>query len=250
MTQIALLSEAEIDARFRITGSKPVAFLLAGYAKERESFSVQFGAAGEMFLTTPLAAQAEKGVLIFDCSGSVETNQRLLRSERNIFVGRPEGIHVQFATGAAREVMFEGSKAFAVALPQYVVRLQRREYFRIETPRVNPLEVFGRLANGPLLKLTVQAISVSGVGVYSAELPEGVAPGVVLPNCHFALPGDGKDLFFSATVRNVQEMESRSGARYWRIGMQFNDLSSGDEVRIQRYIAKVERERHELLGEL
>lgn len=246
MTQIAQLSEAEIEARFRVTGLKPVAFLLAGYAKERESFSVQFGVAAEIFLTTPLAVQTEKGLLIFDCSGSVETNQRLLRSERNVFIGRPGGVHVQFTTGAAREVLYEGSKAFAVALPQYVVRLQRREHFRIETPRVNPLEFFGRLADGPLLKLPAHDISVSGIGVNAAALPEGLAPGVVLPNCHFSLPGDGKDLFFSATIRNVLELESRSGNRHWRIGMQFNDLSSGDEMRIQRYIARVERERHEL----
>ena len=246
MTQIAQLSEAEIEARFRVMGTKPVAFLISGFAKEREPFSVHFGTGGEMFLTTPLAVDAEKGLLIFDCSGSVESNQRFLRSERNIFTGRPGGVQVQFTTGAAREVVYEGGKAFAVALPQSIVRLQRREYFRIETPRINPLEFFGRLADGSLLKLPVHDISISGIGVDAATLPEGVTPGVVLPNCHFSLPGDGKDLFFSATVRNTLELERRSGNRHWRIGMQFNDLSSGDEMRIQRYIARIERERHEL----
>ncbi|MBS1130102.1 MAG: YcgR [Proteobacteria bacterium] len=246
MTQIAQLSEAEIEARFRVMGTKPVAFLIAGFAKEREPFSVHFGAGGEMFLTTPLAVEPEKGLLIFDCSGSVESNQRFLLSDRNIFIGRPGGVHVQFTTGAAREVAYEGGKAFAVALPQYIVRLQRREYFRVETPRVNPLEFFGRMANGSLLKLPVHDISISGLGVDAAVLPEGVTPGVVLPNCHFSLPGDGKDMFFSATIRNTLELERRSGTRHWRIGMQFNDLSSGDETRIQRYIARIERERHEL----
>lgn len=75
MTQIAQLSEAEIDERFHITGARPVAFLLAGFAKEGQQFSVQF--AGDVFLTRLLAVQTGDR-LIFDCSGSSETNRLLL----------------------------------------------------------------------------------------------------------------------------------------------------------------------------
>ena len=42
MSQFDQMSDAEIDARFRISGPKPVAFLLAGYVKAREPFSVHF----------------------------------------------------------------------------------------------------------------------------------------------------------------------------------------------------------------
>jgi hypothetical protein len=69
----------------------------------------------------------------------------LLASEKNVFVGRPGGIRVQFTTGAVSELIYAGSKAFAVALPKFVVRLQRRDFFRIATPRAKPLQFFGRL---------------------------------------------------------------------------------------------------------
>ena len=52
MTQLSQLSEAEIEARFHITGARPVGFLLAGYAKESVQFSIQFGAGADLFLTT------------------------------------------------------------------------------------------------------------------------------------------------------------------------------------------------------
>ncbi len=246
MTQIDQMSNAEIEERFRISGAKPVAFLLAGYAKVREPFSVHFRHGEEMFLTTLLAVEADKGRLIFDCSGSAESNRRFVLSERNTFSGHPAGVPVHFSTGAASETSYEGGKAFVVPLPEYVVRLQRREHFRIETPRVNPLMFFARLPNGNLLKLPAHDISVGGIGVDAPELADGVDLGVVLPNCHFSLPGDTKDLFFSATVRNYYDYESRTGHRMYRIGLEFNDLSSSDENRIQRYIAKIERERHEL----
>lgn len=246
MSQIAQLSEAEIEAHFHVKGALPVAFMLAEFARDHEQFSVQFGGGAEMFLTTPLAVNSDKGLLIFDCSGSVESNQRFLQSQRNVFIGRPGGIHVQFTTGAAREISYEGGKAFAVALPKLLVRLQRRDYFRIETPQVKPLQFFGRLPGGGLLNLPAHDISVAGIGIKSGASPDGLGPGLVLEKCHFSLPADEHDLLFSATVRHVTELEGRTGLRQWRIGMQFNDLKVTAESRIQRYITHVERERHEL----
>lgn len=244
MTQIAQLSEAEIEARFHITGTRPIAFLLAGFAKEGEQFSVQFG--GDVFLTTLLAVQPERGQFIFDCSGSGETNARLLASERNLFVGRPGGVHVQFSTGRATELLYGGAKAFSVLLPKFVVRLQRREYFRIDTPRVRPLQFYGRLPGGGLLNQPAHDISVTGIGLSASMLPDGLVVGQGLVNCHFALPEDEQDLFFTATIRHLTEQESRAGVRHWRIGLNFDDLPMSAQNRIQRYIDKVERERHEL----
>jgi len=245
MSQLAQLSEAEIEERFHITGERPVAFMLAGFVRDGDGFTVQSD--GDFFLTTLLAVQPERGVLIFDCSGSMESNRRLLQSQRNVFVARPGGIHVQFSTGPAHEVVYSGAKAFATGLPKYVVRLQRRESFRVQTPRVRPLQFFGRLPNGSLLNLQVHDISVTGIGLFGANLPDGLAVGMVLPNCHFSLPEDEHELFFSATLRHLSERESRAGIRQWHIGLQFNDLPTAAQNRIQRYIDKLERERRELL---
>lgn len=243
--RLTQLSEAEIEERFHITGPQAVAFLLAGFIKEEVRFSVQFGE--EIFLTTLIAVQPDKKQLIFDCSGSNEVNRRLLRSQRNIFVGRPGGIHVQFTVGEVTEMMFAGGKAFAVPLPPHVVRMQRREYFRIETPRVRPLEFFGRLPDGGLLKLPVHDLSVAGMALTAAgDLPP-LEVGIRLEHCHCSLPGDDREFFFSATVRHLTELEARKGSPHWRIGLQFDPLPTGEEVRIQRYIVRLERERHELV---
>ena len=246
MTQIAQLSEAEIEERFHITGTRPVAFMLAGFAKENDQFSVYFQAGQEMFLTTLLAVKPEKKLLIFDCSGSNESNRGLMKSERNVFIGHPGGIRVQFICGPVAELIYGGSKAFSVALPEYIVRLQRREFFRITTPRIKPLQFFGRLPNGTLLNLPVHDISVNGIGLVGGSVPEGLAAGLVLENCRFSLPEDALDLFFNATLCHLNELEARGGARVWRLGFQFNQLPLADENRIQRYIGRVERERHEL----
>lgn len=246
MSQLAQLSEAEIEERFHITGQTAIRFMLAAFVRERESFSVQFGGGQEMFLTTLLAVDAESGRLILDCSGSAESNRRFLDSERNVFVGRPGGIQVHFSTGAASEIDFEGAKAFSVKLPALLVRLQRREYFRIETPRVRPLEFFARLPDGGLLNLPVHDVSVSGIALTAPSLPAGLEVGMLLGNSRFRLPEETHDLFFSASVRHLSELEARSGNRQWRLGLQFEKMPVSDANRIQRYIVRIEHERREL----
>lgn len=239
------LSEAEIEERFQIAGRQAVAFLLAGFVKDEVRFSVHFGQ--EILLTTLLAVQPDKQQLVFDCGGSNEVNRRLLQSPRNVFVGRPGGIFVQFAVGEVTEMMFAGSRAFAVQLPPHVVRLQRREYFRVETPRVRPLEFFGRLPDGGLLQLPVHDISVAGMALTAVETRPPLEVGMRLEPCHCLLPEDDKAFFFGATVRHLTALEARNGSHHWRIGLQFDPLPTSEEVRIQRYIVRLERERHELV---
>lgn len=242
MSQIAQLSEAEIEARFHVAGLRPVAFMLAGFVRDGEQFAVRFG--GESFLTRLLAALPDAGTLIVDCSGSAEINRRFLASPQNVFVGRPGGIHVQFTTGPASAVIHDGGAAFSLPLPSRLVRLQRREYFRIETPRGRPLQFFGRLPGGGLLNCPVHDISVAGLGLTAATLPDGVVVGQVLDNCRVALAEDGEPLFFTATIRHLTECEARAGFRQWRLGLQFVDLPPLAANRIQRYIARIEHERH------
>ncbi len=156
-----------------------------------------------MFLSTLLDAQADKKRLVFDCSGSQETNRRVLAAEKVSFSGRPGGVPVHFSSGAVSEITFEGGQGLRCR-PARVrcVRLQRREYFRIETPRVNPLTLFARMPDGQLLKLAAHDISVSGIGLDAPELPAGIEIGMELPNCHFALPGEVGSCSSAATVRN------------------------------------------------
>lgn len=244
MSQIAQLSEAEIEDRFQIRGPRAVAFTLAGYAKAATGFAVHFGE--DLFMTTLLAVLPERKVLIFDCSGAETMNRKLLASGHGSFVGRPEGIHVQFKASRITETIYGGSRAFATPLPEFIVRLQRRESFRIETPRVRPLVFFGRLPDGSLLECAAHDISVNGIGLIAPQPPADLPAGEHLPRCHFHLPEEAHELFCAASLRHVTELESRTGQRQWRLGLQFDALPAADEQRIQRYIVRIERERREL----
>ena len=245
MSQIAQLSEAEIEERFHISGPTAIQFTLAGYATHKDAFTVQFAEGKEHFLTTLLAVDEENGRLIIDCSGSTDLNRNFAESQRNVFIARPGGIHVQFTCGPAKPISFEKAPAFSLALPKFIMRLQRRDFFRIETPRANPLQFHARLPSDALLTLPAHDISVAGIGL-SSGIDHALSPGIALGNCRFALPEDDHDVFLKAVVRHVTPHELRAGVTQWRIGLRFEGLPIAEENRLQRYIAQVEHERHEL----
>lgn len=246
MTQLSQLSEAEIEERFYIVGQRPIQFLLAGFAEHGETFAVQFDNGQQHFLSPLLAAPTDSGQLLFDCSGSPELNRRFLQSAHNVFVGRPGGIHVQFSTGPALEVMYARALAFSVQLPKKIMRLQRREYFRIDTPRNRQPLFYVRLPDGTLLHAQPHDISCGGIGLNCPFPPADLGPGLPVGSCRLVLPEDGRDIFVQAAVRHITEQQARSGQTQWRIGLEFRDLEHIGQNRIQRYIARVEHERREL----
>lgn len=246
MSHLTQLSADEIEERFHITGERPVRFLLAELAEKNEPFTVHFNHGKEMFQTILLAAQPEGRKLIFDCSGSQETNRHFLLSEHNVFIGRPGGIQVQFTSTAASELIYSGARAMSVPLPKFVLRLQRRESFRIETPRLRPLQFFGRLPDNNLLNLPAHDISCTGIGLTATTLPEQLSPGLSLGSSRFVIPDDKHDFFVETVVRHITEEVGRAGTSQWRIGLAFINLGHTEDTRIQRYIGKIERERHEL----
>ncbi|HEX6733659.1 MAG TPA: flagellar regulator YcgR PilZN domain-containing protein, partial [Azonexus sp.] len=201
MSQDLHLSDEEAEERFHITGSRAVAFTLAGYARDAVQFSVQFG--DELFVTTLLAVQADDNRVIFECSGAESLNRSLLKAEHCRLAGRPDGIRVYFDGGRVSEVKHGGRAAFAVTLPKSIVRLQRRDSFRIATPRVNPLRFFARLPDGKELELPAFDISITGIGLLATQEPEQLTAGLVLERCRFRLPEETQDLLLAARIQHI-----------------------------------------------
>lgn len=250
MSQLALLSPSELDDdRYRISGTRSVQFMLTGFIKERDQFTVFFGGnVNDMYLTTLLEIDAEDERLIFDISGSSDINRRLQNADRLVFAGKPGGIRVQFQTPAPSLVAYQNDKAFSVALPKALMRVQRREYFRVHTPRGRPLMFNFKLPDGTPTALPIYDLSVAGIGLNAEQVPPGLdAPGLKLGRGKFSLPEDPREFDVEIVLRRIAEIENRSGSKIFRIGLQFVGLSFGEEGRVQRYIDRLERERRELM---
>lgn len=207
-----------------------------------------FSNKGKTFILTRfLKVDTQKKELVFDSSSDLAVCQQILASERNVFVCSPEGVKTQFITGQASEVTYEGHPAFAVPLPEQVIKLQRREAFRIRTPAGAPLvcQLMDYPGSSPL-SVDVFDISVGGLALRlpSATVP-GFEPGQQY-NCVIELRPLGT-LDLTIEVRHRLSVRSRGGQDVVRVGCGFVNLPANMEALIQRYVGQLEFERRRLV---
>jgi len=93
---------------------------------------------GKDFLLTSLISVGEDGIRL-DHGSNSEMNRRALAAEKLFCITRHAKVKLQFILTGVREDTFDRQKVFAAALPETLLRLQRREFFRLNTPITRPL---------------------------------------------------------------------------------------------------------------
>ncbi|MBP9712221.1 MAG: flagellar brake protein [Sterolibacterium sp.] len=202
---------------------------------------------GNDFLMTALLKIAADGyTLILDVGNDKEMNQRALAAGRLICVALLDKIKIQFVLDGVKPVQFEARPAFMANTPQALLRLQRREFYRFVMPVLHPLKCTVPLKtyDGSQLSVDVNVIDISGggVGVVAKTEEFTFSSDMLLENCRIDLPGVGV-LTTHLRVRSIGEITLRTGARHKRAGCQFIDLSGQQQMLLQRFIIKAERER-------
>lgn len=234
-------------SKYTITSSAEIAQHLKSIVASGHMVTVFSNRGRTFILSRLLQVDPKAGTLVFDWGGNADQNQKLLESERNVFVCSPEGVKTQFVTGQARAITFEERPAFMVAMPTEAIKLQRREFFRIQAPLAQP--IMCQLLDHPdgPMELPIYDISLGGVGIW---LPDLEMPhfdiGQLYHNCEIDLGSMGK-LRVALEVRHRLTMHQRNGQPALRVGCTYLGLKSNMEMLVQRYVAALERERRALL---
>lgn len=224
-----------------------IAAVLRALLQKRALVSAYFNQSRSFLLTTVLAVDLEAGKLVLDCGREGEVNRQALAAEHLLLTAAVDKVKVQFALRQLVEIQHAGLPAFSALLPDKLLRLQRREYFRLATPLGKPIKFVATLRRADASALQVEAplfdISAGGVGLMAApSLAALLQRGGVINDCRVSLPDEGL-LVASLCVRNKLDATTRGGSRYVRVGCQFIALSGARMSMVQRYINRVERER-------
>ena len=145
-----------------------------------------------------------------------------------------------------KETRFGGERVFAVPLPKSLLRLQRREVFRLALPSAKPYTCRIRRGKPDEILLPMHDLSIGGIGIH-AQQELDYSPLEKLENCWLDL-GDSGMLQVTLEVRYLRPLESRSGKPLWHLGCRFVDLPPAAETQIQRFMARIEAERRALSG--
>jgi c-di-GMP-binding flagellar brake protein YcgR len=196
-------------------------------------------------LLTAILGVDENGMAL-DSAREPAVNAEALASPRLIAAASQDKVKVQFPVGPLKQGLFQGREAFAAPLPDRLLRLQRREYYRLTTPSARPLRCRIPLptTSGPHRHADANIIDIGGGGLALMAPPEGIAfeAGMEFQHCRVDLPDVGI-VVANLLVRSTFAMATQGGLVVKRAGCQFIELPGPMLTLIQRYIIRTERER-------
>ncbi|MBL8395774.1 MAG: flagellar brake protein [Candidatus Accumulibacter sp.] len=241
------IERTEDYAQYLLQSKAEILAVLRALVQRRSLVSAYFDHGRSFLLTSLLAVDPEAAGILLDSGRDEAVNRQALLAEQVFLTTELDKVKIQFVVGKLVETRSGGLPAFSTAFPEKLLRLQRREYYRLTTPVTKPVRFVATLRRADRSALVVEAslldISGGGVGLMATPNLASLLPrGGILTDCKMALPDEGL-LVATLGVRNKFEVATRSGARYVRVGCAFIALPGSRMNMVQRYITRIERER-------
>jgi flagellar brake protein len=239
------LSLEDGDERFTVREPAEIAFVLKKVMQNSQLVTAYLDGSADFALTSVLAVRPEAGDVILDRSPDSGAFKRLLAARKVLLVTSHDQVKVKFSTRDIREVLYQGRPAARIPMPNWLVRIQRREHYRIATPITKPLICTIPLADrgpGVQAETIVLDISVGGLALMDNHDALGFKLGEIYENCRVGLPEVGT-LTVSLEVRNAFDTPLKNGLSFRRCGCRFLNLGTAENL-VQRYILHLERERN------
>jgi len=238
---------------FLLRGRRQVIQLLQELISNHSLISIHLLPGGLSFLSTIVTLSDDEEWIFLDASPNETIHRRCLQAERLLCVTQLNKVRIQFRLINGMEVMLEGRTSLAALIPEEILRLQRRDAFRLQVPLSHGLKCIVPAQEGEHAPLhndekprkrgvEVSVIDISAGGL-SLEIPFSKAAPIVgdqINGCHLKLPG--KIIAFNLEIRNHGRRILGNGKEMLRLGCSFIDLPAQAANQIQRYIYQIERE--------
>ena len=231
------------DEQCLVRNPKEIAQILSELEKNRSVIELTFNHGEDRCFTRIVAVDREQHAVYLDIGIDDVFNQKLVASHHVIF-SKNEGVRVGWTS---HRVSIENG-AIRIALPNSLMRLQRREFFRLPTPITNPITCYIPYQNSQNLaeKTTIELInidvSLGGIGVAMPDpLHHALVVGAYFETCTIDFPKVG-EVHPALCIRSIRQITLRNGAIRHRIGLEFVKQSLHDQQLIHRYVTHLERQ--------
>ncbi len=241
------------DSEFNIKAPKQIISNLTQLMKQNCLISCHYGENNESFITTLLAIDNKKKTLFLDFGPKDYLNKQLLQSPQVEFRTELAGIKVAFDGKKITKTSLKGQQAFAMAIPEELFWMQRREYYRVRVPLSHDsycritLPVTDKDSEENTEEKTLQCrlidISICGIALTLMDIEHAnqFIPTTEFKDCLLVLAGNEFGPV-NLTVKNRQKINPEKADKGYRIGCSLDNLTSGQESCIQRYMQEIERE--------
>lgn len=233
--------------RFMIISRVEILAMLRQLVDSSNLITCYFDRHAGFVVTTLLAVNPEFEELVLGMPSDADAMRRLLAADELVFVTFVGQIKVQFRAKKADSTLHHEKPAFRVRLPRDLLRLQRRDFFRVNSlltqPAVclvpYPMVQAGKEAPTTYEKLKVLNLSVGGVAVLTHPDRLALRIGQTLRDCYLDLPGIGQ-VAISLTVKHLDAVPKNPAARC--CGCEIVLMPPQARMMLQRYINKIDLE--------
>ncbi|GGX98506.1 flagellar brake protein [Massilia dura] len=230
---------------FEVGSRREIIALLRKLSETRQTVRVAARDGGAVYVTSILEVDGDTDTVLLDRPAEQEHVLRLLTGEVS-FETSLDKIRIFFGSEKLNPALQAGLPALKMAVPASLIRLQRREYYRMQTPLTNPVRVTIPLPpelGGSQAMFPLADISVGGIAILDNQFMLGDATGRDYHECRIELPDLG-NVTTGLQIRNTHDITQLNSTTNRRLGCQFTDMGRGAAAAVQRYITKLERERN------
>ena len=190
-------------------------------------------------LSTVVDVLADKNLLVIDYGGNEELNQKLLKHNRAIVKTNYDGITAQFTIKDIRKARLQGKSSFACTLPDSVLWVQRREFYRVRIPLSETVTCELIHGDNNQTEYPVLDISTGGIALFDKDDELELEPGSVFNNCKLKL-GEHGTAFINLEIRNHILKNPNEASEGSRCGCAFLNLTGDFETSVQKFINLVD----------
>ena len=132
------ISRGDELEKYTLRGARQILQLLQDLITHRGLITAHTGD-GHSFMTAVLKVDEERARVVLDPSPDPQANRRALAAPRLTCITQLDGIRIQFPLVGLSEGQDKGRSAFIAPLPTEMLRLQRREFYRLQVPLAHEL---------------------------------------------------------------------------------------------------------------
>ena len=231
---------------FKIFSRREICTVLRSLEEHKQQVRVLMQESGEATVTCVLAVDEETDCAIIDIASDPALNERLLASTNISFETVLDRIRIVFFATEIEACIYDDLPALRIPIPASVIRLQRREFYRVPTPVAAPIHctIQVNAAQGQQnISLPLQNVSGGGIAIIDEKRLLDNSIGKVYADCQIFLPGSTV-IITTLQIRNSYEVKLDNGRVLRRIGCLFVGLPKPMLAVVQRYITKLEREQN------
>lgn len=242
------IDQPEVHRQYLLSNPREIVAHLKGLQKQRNFVTLYLGEGQIFFLTSILAVDEANQRILLDVPKQPELLRKALAAERIVLSTMLERVKIQIRLPHLQQAEYAGYPVLATAMPTQILRLQRREYFRIETPQANPLRCkLARYADdGRIDTFDFPLHDISGGGLClfgTSEQADSFSLGELFADCRLEIPGENV-ISVNLRIKEISRIETANGEQRLRLGCEFINLPGTRQAMIERYISHLERERN------